>query len=134
MTCSSFAGSLVLQDQPTPTKNNRPAVWDMVIDEIKDSYGWHVAQTLVIKDMEDRDMVGLSRYGTKLQPFNGRNALIDALQEFYDGAVYLKQQIYELRETNPHSHNLIVLETVYWKHMDNLLNLRNYCRVSGAIK
>jgi len=50
---------------------------------------------LVITDMKERDKFGEDKYGTKLQTFNGRNALIDAYQEVLDLAVYLKQKILE---------------------------------------
>lgn len=36
-------------------------------------------QTRVQKDIEVRRKVGIQRYGTPLQPFNGRDALLDAL-------------------------------------------------------
>lgn len=67
-----------IKDQPPPQPNNQPAVWD-----------------LVKKDIEERDRVGVERYGTRLQPFNGRNALIDAYQEALDLVVYLRQAIEE---------------------------------------
>lgn len=69
-------------DQPEPVKNDHPAVWD-----------------LVIEDMRRRDHVGLQRYGTRLQPHNGRDALKDAYAEILDLAVYLRQEICE-REGN----------------------------------
>lgn len=49
----------------------------------------------VIKDMEQRRLVGIERYGTPLQPFNGRDALIDLYQELLDAAVYVRQLIAE---------------------------------------
>jgi len=64
--------------QPAPVKNLHPAVW-----------------SLVIADMAERDAVGASKYGTRLQPFNGRDPLRDAYQEVLDLAVYLRQEIYE---------------------------------------
>lgn len=69
-----------IQDQPPPPPEdeNKPAVWD-----------------LVIADMKERDQVGRERYGTPLQPYNGRDALVDAYQEALDLAVYLRQAIYE---------------------------------------
>jgi len=39
--------------------------------------------------------MGKERYGTRLQPFNGRDPFIDAYQEVLDLAVYLRQAIYE---------------------------------------
>lgn len=65
-------------DQPIPTTNDRPAVWD-----------------LVMADMRSRDEVGQQRYGTRLQPHNGRDVLIDLYQELLDAAVYTRQAIYE---------------------------------------
>ena len=66
------------KQEPFPLANDRPAVWDMVI-----------------QDMKERDHFGLSRYSTRLQPFNGRDALVDAYQEALDLVVYLKQKIME---------------------------------------
>ena len=57
--------------EPAPIKNNLPAVWD-----------------LVLKDIKERDQSGLKKYGTRLQPNNGRNPLIDAYQEALDLVVY----------------------------------------------
>ena len=67
-----------IQDQPAPTHNALTPVWD-----------------LVIQDMQERNQVGIQRYGTPLQPFNGRDALVDAYQEALDLAVYLRQAIVE---------------------------------------
>jgi hypothetical protein len=67
-----------VNDQSPPIPNEQPAVWD-----------------LVRADMRVRDHVGRSRYGTPLQPFNGRDALLDAYQEALDLAVYLRQAIFE---------------------------------------
>ena len=51
---------------------------------------WHVEQP-----RRDRDRVGRETYGTPLQAFNGRDALLDAYHECLDMAVYLKQAIIE---------------------------------------
>jgi len=67
-----------MSEQPAPIPNDRPAVWD-----------------LVIADMRSRDNVGRQRYGTRLQPHNGRDALRDAYEEVLDLAVYLRQEIEE---------------------------------------
>lgn len=67
--------------EPPPTPNNQPAVWD-----------------LVIQDMRDRDAAGRAKYGTPLQPHNGRDALVDAYQEALDLAVYLRQAIEERKK------------------------------------
>lgn len=64
--------------QPPPVPSGRPAVWD-----------------LVVADMHARDAFGRRRYGTPLQPHNGRDALADAYQEALDLAVYLRQALFE---------------------------------------
>ena len=53
---------------------------------------------LVLTDIQARVGLGLERYGTKLQTFNGRDALWDAYQEALDLVMYLRQAITE-RET-----------------------------------
>lgn len=52
-------------------------------------------QSQVIADIEERRKVGIQRYGTALQPHNGRDALRDAYEEALDLACYLKQAIVE---------------------------------------
>lgn len=64
--------------EPPPVPNEKVAVWD-----------------LVIADMKERDNTGAAKYGTRLQPHNGRNALVDAYQEALDLVVYLRQRIEE---------------------------------------
>lgn len=56
-------------------------------------------QDIVIQDIAERKDVGVERYGTVLQPFNGRSALWDAYHEVLDLAVYLRQRIYEEEHT-----------------------------------
>lgn len=74
--------------EPMPVHNDSPAIWD-----------------LVIEDMHARDSIGKDRYNTRLQPFNGRDALMDAYQEVLDMAAYLRQVIYERDNTNITNHN-----------------------------
>lgn len=66
------------QPPPTPERLDKPAVWDAVI-----------------ADMKARDQEGRRRYGTPLQPDNGRDGLVDLYQELLDACVYLKQVIME---------------------------------------
>lgn len=65
-------------DQPLPTPNGHPDI-----------------QSQVIADIEERRQVGISRYGTALQPFNGRDALRDLYEELLDGAMYVRQAMVE---------------------------------------
>lgn len=64
--------------QPAPTPNDLPAVWD-----------------LVLADITARDKRGEQKYKTRLQPFNGRDYLVDAYEEALDLVVYLRGCIYE---------------------------------------
>ena len=76
---TEHSGDLGLNaEEPAPEANDLPAVWD-----------------LVIANMRARDQIGEARYATRLQPFNGRDVLVDAYQEALDLAVYLRQAIYE---------------------------------------
>jgi hypothetical protein len=50
---------------------------------------------LVLSDIEARVEMGLKKYGTKLQAFNGRDPLWDAYQEALDLVMYLRQAIVE---------------------------------------
>lgn len=67
-----------LCEQPNPVPNEHPALWP-----------------LVIRDMAQRDDTGRRRYGTRLQPYNGRDSLRDAYEEALDQCVYLRQALYE---------------------------------------
>lgn len=53
---------------------------------------------LVIEDLRAKKAVGVEKYGTPLQAFNGRRALVDAYQETLDLSQYLKQEIEEREE------------------------------------
>jgi hypothetical protein len=45
----------------------------------------------VLQAVHDRVELGLQRYGTKLQTFNGRDALRDLTEELLDGVFYAFQ-------------------------------------------
>lgn len=69
----------VLEDeQPAPKPNSNKDCW-----------------LEVLEDMKSRRELGIARYGTALQPNNGRNSLRDAYEEALDLCVYLKQCILE---------------------------------------
>lgn len=66
------------QPQPLPIKNDQPSIQDLVIDDIL-----------------ERKQSGIRKYGTALQAFNGRDALMDAYQEALDLCQYLRQALEE---------------------------------------
>jgi hypothetical protein len=55
---------------------------------------------LVIKDIEERVVMGITRYGTPLKSQNGRDALWDAYVEAIDLVMYLRQELEERKEDN----------------------------------
>lgn len=65
-------------EQPMPTPTGAPSV-----------------QGMVIADLQVRLQVGIQRYGTALQPNNGRDALRDLYEELLDAACYARQAIAE---------------------------------------
>lgn len=66
--------------QPRSIPNDGPAIVD-----------------LVISDLLDRAQHGEAKYGVRLQPNNGRVALVDLYQELLDAAQYVRQEIEERR-------------------------------------
>jgi len=50
----------------------------------------------IIQDLTERREVGITKYGTPLQRFNGRNGLVDAYQETLDLVAYIRQSIGEM--------------------------------------
>lgn len=66
-------------EQPNPVQSgDQTAIWD-----------------LVIEDMKSRDNKGFKKYGTRLNPFNGRDGLRDVYEELLDAAVYIRSLMYE---------------------------------------
>lgn len=65
-------------EQQDPIPNSGPRVWD-----------------LVIVDMMERDNIGFTKYGTHLQPDNGRDGLRDLYEELLDASVYIRQLMFE---------------------------------------
>jgi hypothetical protein len=71
-------------DQPLPVRNDRRDI-----------------QSQVIADIEARREVGIARYGTALQPHNGRDALRDLYEELLDAVMYVRQVMAERSEPIP---------------------------------
>lgn len=113
------------QQAPTPERPELPAVWDLVRADVEQGDGLrglvplqkmyeqlldlcaaarlHIAppeslsevKAQLLADMAERDQLGRARYGTPLQPHNGRSPLVDVYQEVLDAVVYLRQALYE---------------------------------------
>src|ERR1035437_3177362 len=87
------------EQQPDPIKNEHPAIWDLVLKDMEGAQFGHPTQEkmhhILIEHINLRDKSGEDKYKVRLQPFNGRNALQDAYEEFLDAIVYLRQAMYE---------------------------------------
>jgi len=95
-------------EQPKPVPNDSRPVWELVIE---DAYMLGAGADGMIADMMERDKIGEARYGTRLQPFNGRDALIDAYQESLDLCVYLRQYLEEHKGDEPSGYSATVFNT-----------------------
>lgn len=102
-----------LNVQPAPVHNDLPSAHDLVSEDFgwigypqatRDSYDGVMVVFEALCDrldvdpaemMKQRKQFGLSKYGTLLQPHNGRNHLHDALDELADALVYFRCAIYE---------------------------------------
>jgi hypothetical protein len=121
-------------EQPDPIHNEKPAVWELVIELTESMFEFvpipnepPAVRDLVLKDMRDRDEWGRSKYKTPLQPFNGRDALVDFYQELLDSSVYLQQYLYEQENTEPVTIDEDVfssLEDVYEEILGNIRYFR----------
>jgi hypothetical protein len=84
-------------DQPLPIVNDYPFIHDLVIVDFERDRIAAGDATLdrVIEDVRGRKDLGTKRYGTALQPFNGRDVLRDFYEELLDAAAYFRQELYE---------------------------------------
>lgn len=80
------------------------------------------SNALVVQLFLKRKQLGLERYGVALQAHNGRDALLDALEEAIDKAVYLKQVLVEGSE---HQHGLYKMYHRELKDIELLLSIYN---------
>lgn len=83
--------------QPEPKSNEHPECWPSLYNRL-------LMDVDLVPLMKARHELGKSRYGTALQPFNGRDALQDALEEALDMLVYLEQH----RMENPEESEWVI--------------------------
>ncbi len=80
--------------QPPPKPSDGPDVWDVVIQSLRDtaSRGQYYCDPaildLMVADAKERNAAGIAKYGVPLRPHNGRNNLVDLLQEVMDAIAY----------------------------------------------
>jgi hypothetical protein len=86
------------EDQPLPTKNDSADI-----------------QSLVIADIQERRELGRKRYGTALQPFNGRSTDRDLYEELLDALMYQRQRMVEAEAS------VEVLAKIAYEYLDKEL-------------
>jgi len=79
-------------DQPLP-KPGQMFVQEHMISELRRHIDFHDMNTedAIVRGLEARRELGISKYGTALQTFNGRDALTDSWEEAIDLWTYLNQ-------------------------------------------
>jgi hypothetical protein len=115
--------------QPRPSPGEGQSVHDLVIKDILSrDPRWDLSvgsarhiRDRVANDLEGRKQFGLVKYGTTLQAYNGRDALLDAYDELLDAACYARQR---LLETSPASVEYLLLFETYDDIVSHLPRLR----------
>lgn len=112
--------------EPDPIRNEHPPLWPAVIAEIEPwrerrhrghpDHGWPI----LFKLMQERHEFGVAKYSVGLQPFNGRNPLVDALQESLDLVVYLKSARVEAQANGK---SRLVLNELFYQAVDMAFTL-----------
>jgi hypothetical protein len=87
---------------------------------VRNDIGLFLGGGAICRDVMARKAEGMKKYGTPLQPFNGRSAMMDLYQELLDAANYMRQHIYENSDEN------------HWGLPNDLLT--NYQNLLGLIK
>jgi hypothetical protein len=98
--------------EPAPTDTDGPAVWDLVIADMRTILPDDAATFRLILDGWGRDNVGRSKYGKRLGVHNGRDPLLDGYSERLDACAYDRQAIERATGTER-----AVLWTAYHKQL-----------------
>ena len=99
--------------QPAPVPNNGPYIADLVTAEITAATELGAGRVAIAAEVRHRARIGADKYGTRLQPHNGRNALADLLDEIVDGIQYARQHLAEVEEVDPDDPDLPAMRSVY---------------------
>jgi hypothetical protein len=83
-------------DQQLPVPNDGPSMHDLVIADLTHCTFPEGAPGAVASLLAERKRLGLERYSSLLQAFNGRDWLRDLREELADAAVYARQGLAEL--------------------------------------
>lgn len=116
-------------NQPRPKKQDGPPCWLFVHDDLVAR-----GETEVISDCGVRNQMGIQKYGTALQPFDGRNSALDAYEEAMDLVVYLKKLLMEQPPLVPPSEDFRHLSRLYHQAIGIMCALKDYQIRQEAIR
>lgn len=91
--------STLIEDQPNPIAGSGDVLLSVIesvklLAQLKPDSAEDCATLIAL--LEERRLLGLKRYGTPLQLFNGRDAFLDTMQELLDASAYIQQCVTEL--------------------------------------
>lgn len=82
---ATYGRQPIIPIQPDPIPNDEEPVYDRVASDLN----------RFNEALHGRYRLGIQRYGTALQPYNGRDAVEDLKDEILDAIVYAKQACIE---------------------------------------
>lgn len=104
---------MTITEQPMPAVNGQQAIPDLVCRDLGQQAHLGAARHGVRTRIRERAEHGRRTYGTHLQPFNQRDALLDLDDEIVDACQYAKQAVVEWEVTNPADPDLPRLRALY---------------------
>ncbi len=108
--------------QPKPKHQyGKPATWALVQGDILAR-----GEYTILSDVGLRNQMGIEKYGTPLQPGNGRDSILDAYEEAMDLTVYLQNAIQELPPVVPPGKDFRTLTRLYHQAIGIMCALRDY--------
>ena len=120
--------SAVNTKQPRSIPNDRPAIWDLVVPDIKRRYADNLAAPVVeqlIADIKERDEMGFRKHSVRLQAFNGRDVLVDLYQETMDQICYAAQMMEETFDPlGLHKDGYWMAKAVYERGVQSAVEIR----------
>lgn len=76
------------EDQPLPQPGRGPLSHDIVISQLRLAFPGAAVLDAMCADVQERQQLGIRRYGRPLQAHNGRDVLLDLYEELLDGLAY----------------------------------------------
>lgn len=100
---------LATQEQPTPVPGDGVSCHDRAVEAVLRAGTTDDLDLALVEALRARQELGVQRYGTTLQRGNGRDALVDAIQEGLDMIAYLAQAGLEDSDAFRVAHGLMVM-------------------------